>query len=301
MIDLDSSFNKAVQLINDESECTLATSLFEKFKNKLSLQTLWNLVDAAWIECVCDNRCPAEESVTNFYSHPVWISNGIFTEADQVSMDHRMAIAHAIASFKPDKVLDFGGEFGTLARLMAEALPDAEINICEPYPPRHGIESCKPFANIHFVPELSKQNVDVLVSTDVLEHVPDPITMLASMVHAVRPGGHLLTANCFYPVILCHLPCTFHLRYSFESFCQALGLQVLGPCEGSHATIYQRVNQVNPDWPRLRKMEHRSQLLFPLREWKAKRLTPWGQRAKLAATQPLHYPRKLGRVMRIVD
>jgi ubiquinone/menaquinone biosynthesis C-methylase UbiE len=275
--------------------------LLAKASYSPSLQDLWSLMDLAWYNYACDNYSPSPECIRLFYNDPVWLLNGIFIEQHEESMVHREAITSSVKALAPKRVLDFGGGFGTLARLMAKALPNTEINICEPYPPRHGIESCKPFANIHFVPELSKQNVDVLVSTDVLEHVPDPITILASMVDAVRPGGHLLIANCFYPVILCHLPCTFHLRYSFDSFCQALGLQVLGPCEGSHATIYQRVNQVNPDWPRLREMERRSQLLFPWREWKAKRLNPWGQRAKLAATQPLHYPRKLGRAMRIVD
>jgi len=159
--------------------------------------------------------------------------------------------------------------------------------------PRHGIESCQPFPNIRFVSELSTQSVDLLVCTDVLEHVPDPIALLAAMVDAVRPGGHLLIANCFYPVILCHLPCTFHLRYSFDSFCRALGLEVLGPCEGSHATIYRRAQVVTPDWPRLRALEQRSQSLFPWREWTSCRLTPWRNRAQLALTRPLHYPRKL--------
>ena len=208
-------------------------------------------------------------------------------------MLHRHSIAEVITSLKPLVVLDFGGGFGTLARLLAAALPQVEIIICEPYPPRHGVLSCKPFPNIRFVPQLSTQSVDVLVSTDVLEHVPDPLSLLAAMVDAVRPGGHLLIANCFYPVIACHLPCTFHLRYSFDAFCQALGLEVLGPCEGSHATIYRRAQVLEPDWPRLRAMERRSQRLFPWREWRTRHISPWRTRAQLVVTHPLHYPRKL--------
>jgi SAM-dependent methyltransferase len=202
-----------------------------------------------------------------------------------------------VAELAPERVLDFGGGFGTLARLLATALPNAEVAICEPFPPRHGIESCKPIANIRFIPALTSQSFDVLVSTDVLEHVPDPLALLAAMVDAVRPGGHLLIANCFYPVIACHLPCTFHLRYSFDAFCQALGLEVLGPCDGSHATIYRRAQVLKADWPRLRAMEQRSHRLFPWREWRKRHLTPWGTRAQLAVTRPLHYPRKLLRVV----
>ncbi|MCT0198163.1 class I SAM-dependent methyltransferase [Synechococcus sp. CS-1325] len=217
----------------------------------------------------------------------------MFIEQHAESIGHRQAITAAIASLAPTRVLDFGGGFGTLARLLAAALPQAKIAICEPFPPRHGIESCRPFANIRFVPELSRQNVDVLVSTDVLEHVPDPLALLVSMVDAVRPGGHLFIANCFYPVIACHLPATFHLRYSFDAFCRELGLAVLGPCEGSHATIYQRTKLVEPDWPQLRMKERRSQRLFAWREWSSHNISPWRHRASLLVTNPLHYPRKL--------
>ena len=266
--------------------------------NDPSLEQLWGLMDQAWNRHRCDNRMPNTERLYSFYSDPIWLLNGMFIEQDSVSMGHRRTITEAVAALVPSQVLDFGGGFGTLARLLAETLPDAEISICEPYPPRHGIESCKPFSNIRFVPELSTQGFDVLVSTDVLEHVPDPLALLVAMVDAVRPGGHLFIANCFYPVILCHLPCTFHLRYSFDSFCRALGLEVLGPCDGSHATIYRRTQMVEPDWARLRAMERRSQQLFPWREWKASHLSPWRQRARVAMTQPLHYPRKLARALR---
>lgn len=262
-----------------------------------SLEQLWSLMDQAWERCGCDNRNPESDRLANFYSDPVWLLNGIFIEQHAVSMGHRQAITKAVAAIAPERVLDFGGGFGTLARLLATALPKAEVAICEPYPPRHGIESCKPFANIRFIPELTSQNVDVLVSTDVLEHVPDPLALLAAMVDAVRPGGHLFIANCFYPVIACHLPCTFHLRYSFDAFCQALGLEVLGPCEGSHATIYRRAQLLQPDWPRLRSMERRSQRLFPWREWRTQHITPWRTRAQLAVAHPLHYPRKLLRAV----
>jgi len=103
----------------------------------------------------------------------------------------------------------------------------------------------------------------------------------------------MLIANCFYPVILCHLPCTFHLRYSFDAFCQALGMEVLGNCEGSHAKIYRRASIIEPDWTLLRRMEKRSQRLFPWREWKSSHIEPWRIRLRVVKSDPLHYPRKL--------
>jgi 2-polyprenyl-3-methyl-5-hydroxy-6-metoxy-1,4-benzoquinol methylase len=258
-----------------------------------SLEQLWGLMDQAWERRGCNNHTPDPERLASFYSDPVWLLNGMFIEQHAVSMGHRQAIATAVAALAPQQVVDFGGGFGSLARLLAAALPQAEIAICEPYPPRHGVESCQPFANIRFVPELTSQSVDVLVCTDVLEHVPDPLALLAVMVGAVRPGGHLLIANCFYPVIACHLPCTFHLRTSFDAFCQAMGLEVLGPCEGSHATLYRRSQVLEPDWPRLRAMERRSQRWFSWREWRVRRISHWSHRARIVLNNPLYYPRNL--------
>lgn len=258
-----------------------------------SLEQLWGLMDQAWHRHDCDNRSPDPERLACFYRDPVWLLNGMFIEQHAVSMGHRDIITASVAALSPQFVVDFGGGFGTLARLLATAMPQADVAICEPFPPRHGIESCQSFTNIRFIPALTSQTVDVLVSTDVLEHVPDPLVLLAGMVDAVRPGGHLLIANCFFPVIACHLPCTFHLRYSFDAFCQALGLELLGPCEGSHANIYRRVQLLEPDWPQLRAMERHSQRLFAWRKWRSQHVSPWRQRFQLAATQPLHYPRKL--------
>lgn len=258
-----------------------------------TLEHLWGLMDQAWQRCACDNRNPVSDCLDSFYSDPVWLLNGMFIEQHDVSIGHRKAITTAAAALAPDRIVDFGGGFGTLARLLAAALPHAEVAICEPYAPSHGLESCRPFANICFIPELTSQSFDVLVSTDVLEHVPDPLALLAKMVDSVKPGGHLLIANCFYPVILCHLPCTFHLRYSFEFFCRSMGLEVLGLCENSHATLYRRTHVVNPDWPMLRAMERRSAQLFPRREWQARQRSLWRRRARLALGNPIYYPRKL--------
>ena len=285
----------------DTAEETALESMLSSTGTNPTLEQLWGLMDQAWQRYGCDNHAPHSDLLAAFYSDPVWLLNGMFIEQHAVSMGHRHAITEAVAALAPCRVLDLGGGFGTLARLLATALPKAEVAICEPYPPRHGIESCEPFDNIHFIPELTTQSVDVLVSTDVLEHVPDPLSLLAAMVDSVRPGGHLLIANCFFPVIACHLPCTFHLRYSFDAFCQAMGLEVLGPCEGSHATIYRRAKVLQPDWPRLRAMEQRSQRVFLWREWQLLHIKPWLTRIRLAVMRPLHYPRKLLLVMRAAD
>lgn len=205
-----------------------------------SLGQIWMLMDQAWEECGCDQQHYEPNHYRDFYNHPVWLLNGIYIEQDPVSMGHRRWITNAVASLGAKQILDFGGGFGTLARLMADRLPSSEIAIYDPHPPAHGLQACRGYPNITFVDTLQPLNYDTLVCTDVLEHVHDPLSMLADMVATVKPGGHLIIANCFAPVILCHLPCTFHLRYFFGWCAEPLGLQQIGRCKGSHAWIYRR-------------------------------------------------------------
>jgi hypothetical protein len=281
----------------NQQERAAIKEMLERVGNELLLEQLWTLIDEAWVDCKCNNRKPNAEQMDVFYRHPVWLLNGMFVEQHDVSMGHRRAITQAVARLAPQRVVDFGGGFGTLARLLAAALPNAKIDICEPYPPSHGVESCGTLTNISFSNRLSNQTYDVLVSTDVLEHVEDPLGLLASMVSSVRLGGHLFIASCFYPIIACHLPATFHLRYSFDEFCVALGLEVVGPCIGSHATVYRRAQIVQSDWAILRKMERRSKRLFPWRRWRDCHEGPWSRRLRVAVTKPWHYPLRLLRAI----
>ena len=47
---------------------------------------------------------------------------------------------------------------------------------------------------------------DFVIASHVLEHVEDPLIVLSIMIDSVRINGYLVIANCFYPVIKCHLP-----------------------------------------------------------------------------------------------
>ena len=230
----------------------------------LALDRLWSLMDQVWDESGCDSNQFDATAYSAFYRHPVWLLNGIFIEQDAVSMQHRRSITAAITAFGPRTIVDFGGGFGTLSRLLAEANPHAHIDVCEPYPPLHGLEAAARYPNIHYVSDLRPSSYDALVCTDVLEHVFDPLRLLSAFRSAVKPGGHLVIANCFYPVIKCHLPSTFHLRYTFDLFARLLGLAVVGDCIGSHARIYRRTSREPIPWPLIRSFERLSKLLFPV-------------------------------------
>ena len=281
----------------DDHSSLLIRDMLQRVDGRPSLGDIWGLMDAAWKRHGCDNCNPSLEKLVSFYKDPVWLLNGFFIEQDNASMGHRLSIASYVRHLSPHSVVDYGGGFGTLARLIAACLPCTEVAILDPFPSRSAIERCAKYPNISFTPSFSDAKYDVLVSTDVLEHVIDPLLILYEMIDAVRLGGYLIIANCFYPVILCHLPATFHLRFTFDSFCQEMGLAVCGPCSGSHATVYQRVEAVSVDWVRIRALEKRSQWLFPLRSWRFSAIAPWELRLKTACLRPLYYPRKLYHIL----
>jgi 2-polyprenyl-3-methyl-5-hydroxy-6-metoxy-1,4-benzoquinol methylase len=254
-----------------------------------SLKTIWKMMDQAWDECQCDNRNPDQDSLASFYRHPIWILNGIFIEQDAVSMQHRTAIANTIRLINPARVVDFGGGFGTLSRLLACRLPQSKIDICEPFPATFAIERCREYGNISFVAKLLPHCYDVLVSTDVLEHVLDPLALLADMTDSVREGGYLLLANCFFPVIKAHLPINFHFRYSFNQFCPLFGIEEVADYPGSYATVYRKVLALNYDWDRIRSLESRSRLLYPLKYITRKANSILFRRPKSSLERFLHY------------
>lgn len=241
-------------------------SLLKREKQGLDdLEQMWYLMDLIWDDYRCDNKNLERENVGKFYSHPVWLLNGLFIEQHDVSMGHRHAISDWIIQNNFKNVVDYGGGFGTLARLVAQKDKNIKMNIYEPHPSEFGLKRIAEFENIDVIGKLAS-NYDCLVSTDVLEHVPDPLKDFAEMIKSVKVNGYLVIANCFYPVIKCHLPQNFHFRYSFNQFAKMMGLEVVGILEGSHATIFKKVEEVEPNWKKIRLYEKFSKVVFPIIE-----------------------------------
>lgn len=229
------------------------------------LDQMWYLMDLIWDDYNCDNKNLEWDKIGEFYSHPVWILNGLFIEQHEVSMMHRNAISNWIVSHKFDDVVDYGGGFGTLARLIAQKDKNIKMNIYEPHPSEFGLKRASEFDNINIIKRLNS-DYDCLVSTDVLEHVADPLKDFSNMVKSVKVGGYLVIANCFMPVIKCHLPQTFHLRYTFNQFAKNMGLEVIGILKGSHATIFKKLDDRSIDLSKVRFYESLSKIGFPIIE-----------------------------------
>ena len=236
------------------------------------LEQMWYLMDRVWDEYNCDNVNYNWIQIEMFYNHPVWLLNGLFIEQDEVSMQHRKAISDSIIG-KTTKdhdnfklVVDYGGGYGTLARLIAEKDTMVNIIIYEPHPSELAVKKCLSYNNITFSDRLPR-GIDCLVTTDVIEHVPNPLEVLFEIVTSVKTGGYLVIAYNFYPVIKCHLPATFYLRYTFGYFAKYFGLKKLGSCEGSHADIYLKTkHKQKVNWKALQIIEKALQTVFPLME-----------------------------------
>ena len=242
-------------------------SLMQREDKRLhsDLEQMWYLMDLVWDDLGCDNRHLDWERIGKFYAHPVWLLNGLFIEQDTESMGHRHSISDWVIAQGFSHVVDYGGGFGTLARLIAQKDPSIRVDIYEPHPSDFGLKRAAEYENIHMIEKLQMQ-YDCLISTDVLEHVPDPLADFAAMVSHVRAGGYLIIANAFFPMIKCHLPQNFHFRYTFNQFAKMMGVEVEGMIEGTHAVIFKKVGNVEPDWNRIRRYEMLSKAAFPLIE-----------------------------------
>ena len=281
-----------------DSERVEISRLLASIEGDLNLCSLWALMDQAWLAHGCDEQPLRRESLDAFYRDPVWVLNGMFIEQDAESMAHRRVFASVLASCKSRRILDVGGGFGTLARLLNKVSPESFVDLLEPYPTQCMKKLCEEFSRIKFVSSFERNRYDALVCTDVLEHVQDPLVLLRSMVASVVPGGYLLIANCFEPVIACHLPSTFHLRYSFDACCSRMGLRRLSCDELPYGAFYQKVEEVDLSNALLESLLRRSQRWYPLRCWSERWLSPVALRMMKAWREPMHYPRALFRRLR---
>ncbi len=212
-----------------------------------TVEWVWQEMDRVWDSFNMDNTKPLQnQPVADFYSHPVWLMNGIFTCVDPTSIGHRQSIAHYISQLNLYHVADYGGGFGQLAIEIAQASPNTTITIVEPYPSSVGQQRVGEYPQIHFAEQPEQGAYQLIVAQDVLEHVELPIDLAYQLAVSVPAGGYLIFANCFWPVIKCHLPRTFHLRYTFKYVMRCMGLEYVGVVPGAtHAQIFRRKRGLN--------------------------------------------------------
>lgn len=212
-----------------------------------TVEWVWAEMDRVWDHYSMNNReALLEQSVADFYSHPAWLMNGVFTSLDPISNQHRNAIAEFISKNDFKLIADYAGGFGELAIKMAKKSPDSIIRIIEPYPSDFGLYRLKDWPNIEVRSSLGVNEYNVVIAQDVLEHVEDPIGLAFTLAESVEESGYVIFANCFYPVIKCHLPKTFHLRYMFRFVMFAYGLKYEGRLDGAkHVMIFRKFKKLD--------------------------------------------------------
>lgn len=232
----------------------------------VDLQQLWRLMDIVWEEMECDNFRLNWERIEKFYRHPIWLLNGLFTENHDLSLSHRWLIVDWIFE-QPQlvKILDYGGGTGLLARMLAQSDNTLDIEVYEPFPSQYALKKAVSYSNVQFV-DTPSRCYDCLICTDVLEHIADPLLLFAEMINFVNQGGYLIIANHFYPAIKCHLPCTFHLRHTFDDFAQVMGLSKIKDWQNGYINVYKKDHVLDFDWEKIRRLENKSKRLFWLNE-----------------------------------
>jgi len=213
-------------LIKPEDQRWLS-GVFERFGGYPELEAVWEVMDEPWRELGCDPQV-MDERISAYYAHPVWLLNGLFIEQHQQSTQNRERFRDWVVRQKPMRVAEFGGGFGGLARMIGEAMPSAVVEVIEPHPHPVAIARAEKTRNVRYLPELSGE-YDIIIATDVFEHVPDPLQLVVDTANHLRRGGQYLIANCFYPVIRSHLPQLFHFRHSWDCALKVLGFEVAEP------------------------------------------------------------------------
>jgi hypothetical protein len=178
-------------------------------------EDLFKLIDLAWDDCGCNERL-TDSKISSFYNHPVWLLNGIFSEQDRKSAENRKFFVERIKGLNCQRIADFGGGYGALARLLAVSSPNSQIDIVEPYPHDSAVALTDDYSNVRFIPQLIGE-YDLVIATDVFEHVADPLSLVEKTSAHLRSGGVYLMANCFFPEIKCHLPQSLHFRFSWDA------------------------------------------------------------------------------------
>lgn len=248
-----------------ETHSYLSTQEREK---GITIQRLWQILDRAWDEMqVSSNQTDISQFLHNYYQHPVWLINAAFSESDENTISDRLAAVRLIAHTQPQKILDFGGGIGTVARLCSIALPNIQyIDLVDITDFRHTIQNyLKEFSNIRVL-AYTEPPYDAIISTEVLEHLPDPIQTVIEMNKLLRIGGSFAASWSFGSGIKCHLPQNFHLKRLMPWIIRSLGFGFYGfERRGSGVYGYVKHADITPSMiGQARRLEQFSRLPLPL-------------------------------------
>jgi 2-polyprenyl-3-methyl-5-hydroxy-6-metoxy-1,4-benzoquinol methylase len=228
-LSVDSRWNQAIKFL-PQSEQT----------SRITIQQVWEILDRAWDELIdkSQNELELSDFLHEYYQHPVWLINAAFSESDEATINDRLAAVRLIAHVQPCRILDFGGGIGTVSRLCATNIPEIEvIDLVDITEFHHTIKQyLSDFSQIRIL-EKPDPLYDAVISTEVLEHLIDPIGAVVEINHLLRVGGAFAASWSFGPAIKCHLSQNFHLQRLMLWIIRSLGFGFYG-FERRGSTVY---------------------------------------------------------------
>ena len=252
-----------LQKSNEWNELRKYLKGFNEFKSP-NIDDIWRILNQVWSDMGLDNKEYDSEQLSKYYSHPVWFLNGLFIEIDQESMNNRKSLAGYFEDKENLMILDYGGGFGTLAKEIVRVTPSSKIDLYEPYASKYAYTNVKDFKNIKIVNNLKENYYDILVNTDILEHVEKPIELIANYNKCLKKSGMLISHWNFTPCIKCHLPKHFHFGYTFEKIIPLLGFS-REIKNDKHGHYFKKIRDVKPEnLDKAFMREKYSKLIYPL-------------------------------------
>ena len=218
--------------IDSDSYPESAHTYLSSFPDLILRPNLCAELDRVWDESLSRHgKLLSEHFFAEYYTHPVWCLNSVFSGVDPTSVRIREALIDFINSLRLTTVADMGGGYGVFLKMLKKRLPEIRAILCEPYISKQ-VETALRQRKIETSVNIPL-DADAYVFIDVLEHLARPLCYLSAVIKNAPLGSIFIFGNCFYPVIKCHLRSTFYLRHTFVVAARLMGLRYAGRVKGA--------------------------------------------------------------------
>jgi 2-polyprenyl-3-methyl-5-hydroxy-6-metoxy-1,4-benzoquinol methylase len=254
-VNISEGYTKYLRSYEEELDQLKSSQYWEDVRNYIirylhsppTIEELWGILDRVWEDMKVHGG--NHRSLIDYYSHPIWLYNGLMMEVDEVCVRKRYEIVSLAKKFHPQSILDMGGGTGALLKMAHQELPTAQrldlVDISTKLK-GHVSEILRPFGRIRVL-DRSAPPYDIVFSTEVMEHLPNPFEALSTISHSLKRGGVLIGTWSFYPMIKAHLPANLCLARFFHRFIPLFGFRFLEMVKnGSIIFIFEKIKDLGP-------------------------------------------------------